>query len=194
MAKEKACCICCASYLECVATPAACKCYRQCFCFEIICGCPLQSGFLSTDVGFRQIPQREVVVGETRPFLGMCCELSTCYLSFPGCCQAYQKTDCLCIELESLCCKPLCCNETKSHKSSLCVFQKAHFYLVSPSTCCKSIVQLFCLDNRCAFPCDEDVPCLFLPLPFCSLFANWNMHIDCCAKVKDMIANKANNA
>ena len=123
-------------------------------------------------------------------YRGLCCEISNCYLSFPGCCSAYQKTSCLCFELESLCCKPMCMETTKSNNSSFCVCQKAHFYLVSPKTCCKSILQLYCIDNRCAIPCDDEVPCVFIPLPFLSLCANWAIHVDCCATVKDLAAPK----
>merc|ERR1711918_319414 len=33
---------------------------------------------------------------------------------------------------------------------------------------CEGDVQLFCVDNRCALPCSEDVPCGFTPLPACT--------------------------
>jgi hypothetical protein len=33
------------------------KCYRQFFCFEWICGCPFDSGYLNTQVVFHEIPK-----------------------------------------------------------------------------------------------------------------------------------------
>eukprot|EP01040_Poterioochromonas_malhamensis_P018646 gene18646-21828_t len=191
MVKERACCICFASSLDIVACPAAMKCYRQCFCVEWICGCPFD-GYLNTQVGFREIPTREgaEVTTDSRPCMGVCCSISNLYLSFPGCCSSYQKTSCLCLELESICLKPMCMETTKANKSSLCLLNKAHCFIVSPTTCCKSILQVFCLDNRCAIPCDSEVPCICLPLPFCSLCANWALRVECCASIGELTAEK----
>jgi hypothetical protein len=55
--KDRACCIVCASSLECVSCPSSMKCYRQFFCFEWVCGCPFDSGYLNTQVVFHEIPK-----------------------------------------------------------------------------------------------------------------------------------------
>lgn len=37
----------------------ACKVYRQCFCCEWICGCPLESAYVSTDAAYSSIPTND---------------------------------------------------------------------------------------------------------------------------------------
>lgn len=194
ISKDGPCCVCCATNLELVACPGICKCYRQCFCIEWICGCPFDNGYLNTQVGFHEIPSRGGAdyTKDSRPCLGICCSLTSLYIGFPACLSAYQKTDCIFTQLESLCCKPTCCENTSTQKSSLCLVQKAHCFLVMPKTCLKSTFQLFCLDHRCAIPCDNEVPCVFMPLPFLTLCSHWAFNFACCATLADM-ANKIND-
>lgn len=110
----------------------------------------------------------------------VCCEVSSLYLSFPGCLSAYSKGTCCCLETQLLCCKPMCCGSNKRKKSLLCLWQRSNIMCITPTTCCKSITQCFCIDNRCAIPCDDEVPCLCMPLPFCTLCAKFGCHIGCC--------------
>ena len=37
-------------------------------------------------------------------------------------------------------------------------------------TLCKGEDQCFCIVEACAFPCTDDVPCMFTCLPFCIVY------------------------
>eukprot|EP01032_Pedospumella_encystans_P025312 gene25312-28614_t len=56
--------------------------------------------------------------------------------------------------------------------------------LVKPYTCAKLIGQFFCIDQRCALPCDEEVPCLITYLPFCTCSCiNGGFNVRCCETI-----------
>lgn len=167
-----------------------CKCYRQICCCEFICGCPLETAFVNTKVSFGQVPPPASggAAADTRPCAGCCCEISSCYLSFPACCSAYVKSSCCCLESEGSCCKALCCTSKKYKKSLCCTVQQLNCLCVSPSTCCKGWAQCFCLDNRCALPCDSEVPCVFMPLPCVTMCVNYGFKCAVCATMADIMA------
>ena len=79
-----------------------------------------------------------------------CCTYTGCLFT-DGCLGCMESYTCCCCEGE-LCCKsgqePLCC---------LCCALRC----VSPSTCIKVQSQLCCLVGAAAFPCDDEVPCMF---------------------------------
>ena len=52
---------------------------------------------------------------------------------------------------------------------------------------CKGVNQRCCCDSRCAFPCDEDVPCVYSLLPFCTCCVNGECNVACCATINDVL-------
>ena len=57
-------------------------------------------------------------------------------------------------------------------EGSLCMCVKSELECIKPTTCIKMTEQCFCLDCRCAFPCDDEVPCALTVLGLtCCL--NW---------------------
>lgn len=55
---QKTNCICASRDVECVNCADFCKCYRQCFCCEILCSCPYDGTYRTTNVIYRSIPDR----------------------------------------------------------------------------------------------------------------------------------------
>jgi hypothetical protein len=83
----------------------------------------------------------------------MCCIVNSLYCKWPACIGCHSKGQCTCLELESVFCK------VGVNKGSLCMCCKQEFECMVPTTCVKMTSQMFCFDQRCAFPCDEEVPC-----------------------------------
>jgi hypothetical protein len=113
-----------------------------------------------------------------------------CFCKFPECCSGYQKSACLCIESEAICCRSTCFDNTKTKQNSLCILDKGRCFISAQSTICKGVTQCFCRDHRCACPCDEDVPCAMTCFPFCTCCFNWMCNIACCATT-GMLQRKA---
>lgn len=63
----------------------------------------------------------------------------------------------------------MCLDATKEKENSLCILNKGTTSIGCPSNMviCKGVNQCFCLDNRFAFPCDDEVPCALSMCPFC---------------------------
>ena len=57
------------------------------------------------------------------------------------------------MQVEGVCCK------VGVQEGSLCMCAKSELECIVPTTCVKMTEQFFCLDCRCAFPCDDEVPC-----------------------------------
>lgn len=81
------------------------------------------------------------------------CIICSCYPKFPDCLGAHAKAVITCMEVESLCCK------VGKADGSICMCMKNEIEIVKPTTCVKQTSQFFCIDLRCAIPCDEEVPC-----------------------------------
>ena len=58
------------------------------------------------------------------------------------------------MQVEGVCCK------VGVQEGSLCMCAKSELECIVPTTCIKMTEQFFCLDCRCAFPCDPEVPCM----------------------------------
>jgi len=90
-------------------------------------------------------------------FAAICC-ICSLYPKFPDCLGAHVKGVLVCVEIESLCCK------VGKADGSICMCMKNEIELIKPTTCVKMFQQFFCMDVRCAIPCDEDVPCIIAAL------------------------------
>jgi len=91
---------------------------------------------------------------ELRAFTACCCFITSCYLVFPKCISGYMKGVVMCCEVESLCCQP------GQRDGTICLCHRGEAECIRPYTCCKFSQQVLCLDTRCAFPCDGEVPCM----------------------------------
>lgn len=120
-------------------------------------------------------------VDDLVPIFGLCCCLSSCYCPENN----YQMCGCMtqgvlcCMEQESYCCK------VAEKDEDICLCTKATCTCIKPTTCVKGANQCFCCDSRCAFPCDDDVPCLFNLLG-ASCCYNFNCSMGCYKKIIDL--------
>ncbi|KAJ8598918.1 hypothetical protein CTAYLR_009838 [Chrysophaeum taylorii] len=92
----------------------------------------------------------------------ICC-ISSCNCNFPSCIGWRCKCNCLCFELFSQC------------------------GCIAPYTCCSRQRQVFCVDQRCAFPCTDAVPYACSFLPFCLCFPRFA----CCPTLATLMPEDA---
>ena len=62
---------------------------------------------------------------------------------------------------------------------------------------CKVIGIVPCSDHRCAFPCDDEVPCVCSILPCCAVCVNCTLLCACCAtyaEIKERYYEKSGKA
>jgi len=83
----------------------------------------------------------------------LCCIAQNLYCKWPACIGCHQKGDACCIQVEAVCCK------VGVQEGSICMCAKSEVECIKPTTCLKMTEQVFCFDCRCAFPCDDEVPC-----------------------------------
>jgi len=109
----------------------------------------------------------------------LCCTTCNLYCKWPACLGCHTKGGVCCIEIEALMCK------VGVNEGSLCMCCKQEVECLVPTTCIKMTSQMFCVDQRCAFPCDDEVPCTvaLLGLTCCRDWA-------CVCKCFDKLADK----
>lgn len=88
------------------------------------------------------------------PCFACCCTICSIYPKVPNCIGIFAKGVLGCCDIEAVFCKP------GSAKNSLCICTKGECELIIPEVCCKLTYQMCCADTRCAFPCDDEVPCM----------------------------------
>eukprot|EP00622_Pseudochattonella_farcimen_P006336 FR742126.1.p1 GENE.FR742126.1~~FR742126.1.p1 ORF type:complete len:193 (+),score=27.19 FR742126.1:2-580(+) len=110
---------------------------------------------------------------------GLFCVLCNIYTKFPACLGCHSKGQLICMEIESVMCK------VGVNEGSLCMCCKGEVECLKPTTCIKMSEQCFCIDMRCAFPCDDEVPCI-LTILGCTLVRDCT----CICKGFDKLANK----
>jgi hypothetical protein len=52
---------------------------------------------------------------------------------------------------------------------------------------CKSVHRCNFCDSRCAFPCDDDVPCIWSGCCFCTCCVNFTCKVTCCATINELL-------
>ena len=109
-------------------------------------------------------------------FAACCCTVTSCYCNFPKCVSGYQKGVVMCCEAEALCCQP------GQVKGSLCKIYQGECECIRPYTCCKEGCQLCCLDTKCAFPCDEEVPCMIAYMGILCV-KDYECKLGCCVPI-----------
>lgn len=90
------------------------------------------------------------------PFVGECCLFASCYTKMPECLGCHTESECLCLEMKGIGCKP-----QSGQPKLCCICCEGSYNIIPPTTCIKGTSQVCCADTRCALPCDEDVPCIF---------------------------------
>ena len=64
-----------------------------------------------------------------------------------------------CVQVEAMCLKPYCGKDDATHRDVWCVCCQGYTYCVVPECkCCKGSQQMFCCQQRCSMPCDDEVP------------------------------------
>ena len=121
------------------------------------------------------------MVTDLVPIMGFCCSFTSLYCpeKCSQMCGCFGQVTCLCLEEEFFCCKP------SEKDTDCCILQKISVVIIKPTTCISGKAQVFCLDNRCALPCNEDIPCI---MNACGLNCciDWGMSFGCCKKVIDL--------
>eukprot|EP00931_Biecheleriopsis_adriatica_P027319 TRINITY_DN16454_c0_g1_i2.p1 TRINITY_DN16454_c0_g1~~TRINITY_DN16454_c0_g1_i2.p1 ORF type:complete len:153 (+),score=26.48 TRINITY_DN16454_c0_g1_i2:99-557(+) len=130
-----------------------------------------------TDIG-------EVPVGDLVPITAYCCCIGSCYCTWPECIGCVSEGTFLCCVESMTACKPVKQGENNPNKVC-CLCARSDIYLKPPDTCVACKGHTCCIDERCAMPCNEDVPCLctFLGLTCCY---KWKCHVACCHKISQM--------
>lgn len=105
-----------------------------------------------------QIDQTDLIVCS-----GCICCMTTFYNKVPDCIGASGKSECCCISQE-LCCKfgasPLFCSGAEEGACCRLGCVCCAISLKSPTTCCKGQSHCCCIIGSCAFPTDEEIPCI----------------------------------
>lgn len=126
-------------------------------------------------------------------YRAQCCVIQSCFVQYPQCIGCFGKDFCCCLEGFFAACKPLFLAPDRSKKNILCLTQKLRYYVVGFKPQIKSESQMCCRDSRCAFPCDDDVPCLCSYL-FLTCCVNFKPHFACFSSLKDIIAFSNENS
>lgn len=109
-------------------------------------------------------------------FSACCCCITSCYCVAPKCISGYSKGVFMCFEIESLLCQP------GQREGSLCTCFRGEVECIRPYTCAKISQQICCCDMRCAFPCDEEVPCM-VTLYGLTCFKDYAFKPGCCVRL-----------
>lgn len=184
--EQGVCCVCESDQFDCTDFELRCKCYRQCFCIEWVCGCPLEESLLSTGDMLRNVESKDGTenIYDAIPCNGFCCSMSALYCSMPACFGCSSKEECLCMKNSAVACKPMCGEANRQNQRSCCLVSKRSVVCYdSIKTCVKCMDQVCCIDNRCALPCDNEVPCLYTCFPCCTCCVDWQFKIACCNTV-----------
>lgn len=126
----------------------------------------------------------DVPVGELRVCEGLCCIISSFLCKYPECLGAKAEGLCLCCQIEQSMCKKI---DVENEAGICCICCDGGQYISKPSTCCAFAHTCFCLDQRCACPPTEKVPCVCTCLPGCTLCAAFEFKPACCPLLGDIV-------
>lgn len=135
----------------------------------------------------------DVPVGELRVCEAMCCMISSFLFKYPACCGMKSEGLCLCFQVEQAMCKPV---TDSSEAGVCCICFEGGQYCAVPSTCCGFSHQCCCMDQRCACPPTDKVPCVCTLLPGCTVCAGtptagFGAKVACCPKLGDIVPSVA---
>jgi len=126
----------------------------------------------------------DVPVEDLVPCFAYCCAINSLYCQWPGILGINASSRCLCLVSKCVACKALDCQDDEA---TCCMCSKNECYCAKPTTCCECTGQTFCCEDRCAFPCTQNVPCMFnvLGLTCCADFKC--VGFKCCLRVGELI-------
>ena len=98
---------------------------------------------------------------DLNPCCGFCCMMSSIFWKFPDIFGWYISCILCCCKQESIGFKPAV-EKGEIFQGDIYVSCEDRVAIIYPTSCCTGINQCFCIDTRCAFPCDSanGVPCL----------------------------------
>lgn len=124
--------------------------------------------------------QEHRVAGRTEvkdlyPCIGACCMIASIFSKFPDVFGWYCSCILCCCKDESLGNKPAI-EKGEIFQGDIYILCEDRCVLIYPSSCCNCVDQCFCIDFRCAFPCDpvNGVPCL-VNICFINCCYNWTL-------------------
>jgi hypothetical protein len=113
------------------------------------------------------------------PVCGGCCIITSLYTLYPECVGSYGAVTFTCFEWNYKACK------ISTRPEDLCICISGECMIIRPTTCLKGVTQCFCLDNRCAMPCDDDVPCIVNFLGLNCLYT-YACACKCCTRIGEI--------
>lgn len=119
-----------------------------------------------------------VDVGDLKPCIGLCCMYHSYFCKLPDAFGCYHNFTCCCLREEDMCYKPaIAKGEIFDNEIMIICERKAA--IIPIKACCVAVDQVFCIDNRCAIPCDgEFVPCV-LNLCYINCCFEWKPAFGC---------------
>mmetsp|Transcript_12944 Transcript_12944/g.9376 ORF Transcript_12944/g.9376 Transcript_12944/m.9376 type:complete len:279 (+) Transcript_12944:30-866(+) len=182
------CFVCGTGACECVAPTGICKIYRQLFCCELVLGCPVQEAYFNTPLDISKTASRKSSAKDSEiiPCSAGYCDFSSFYCKWPECCGIYRKSVCLCLTSEMVAYKPFFAIPNLPKQNLLCLCYQGNALCVPIKTCVKSQSQTCCIEYRCAFPCDDEVPCICMPIIFCTCCVNGQCYCGCCQTLEQI--------
>eukprot|EP01033_Poteriospumella_lacustris_P014047 gene14047-10039_t len=183
-----ACFVCGTGACELVIPAGIIKIYRQCFCCEVAIGCPVQEAYFNVPLDISKTAARNSAAkpSDIVPCQACFCDFSSCYCKWPECCGIYNRSTFLCLTQEYVGAKPFFAIPNLPKKNLLCLCFQGNALCVPVKTCIKQKSQRCCIDYSCAFPCDDDVPCLWMPLPFCTCCVNGACYCACAQSLEQL--------
>lgn len=128
---------------------------------------------IEEEVAKGQADVDSVDIGQLRPIGGCCCAISSLYCNGKNTCGCDSEGTLLCFTGHMMACKP------SQDEDIWCVCLKSEVNFAKPTTCVSCSEQLFCVDTRCALPCNEKVPCI-LNLYGLTCMYNKQCKVKCC--------------
>ena len=124
----------------------------------------------------------DIDVGKLRPITGCLCGIQSLYLDWPACLGCVAHQECLCLKGQLKACK------TSKEEGQCCILIEQKYVMKKPQTCIQQQQQCFCVDQRCALPCTDEVPCILniLGLTCCM---QKKCAVKCCAILSDIDPN-----
>lgn len=108
------------------------------------------------------IGSKDAIEPEAVPLAGLCCLITSYFGVWPECFGIDIKMVFCCLELDCRYCKPRNPNSDRPDRPDRCfVISDGTNSCIKPKTLVRGHTRVCCLNQRCAIPMDEEVPCLF---------------------------------
>jgi len=128
--------------------------------------------------------QTAVKVEDLQPCYGACCLIQSLYCKCPECIGCASDGTVLFCQGRCVSCKMLDCKDEDKRCCALC---EMNAFWKIPTEIGESKQQCCCVDQRCAIPCNDEVPCLCTLMPCCVVAADMKPGVHCCKNVGDII-------